>query len=188
MRLVFMHIESIDLDKHHTQLFYNFDMRKEDYEELLAQTGNNPFETLIKCIVETRHPLCVMHDDKMLAAFGVCDILFYDYESDRLVNTMLGRPWLITANGIEKYPLFMVKNARMLFKNEFSNYTGYFNFVDSRYAKSIKFLEKVGFTVERECIVNFYDKSVDFYMFHMLKPGLKYKDLNDYVNAKKEVT
>lgn len=76
-------------------------------------------------------------DGKIIAIWGV---------GGDIIGTM-GRPWLFTAPGIEKYPLWMVKEGRKQVGEMLELYGRLLNFVDAEYAGALAFVKILGFSV-----------------------------------------
>lgn len=76
-------------------------------------------------------------DGKILAIWGV---------GGDIIGTV-GRPWLFTAPGIERHPVWMLKEGRRQVADMLDLYENLYNFVDAEYAAALGFVRRLGFTV-----------------------------------------
>lgn len=79
-------------------------------------------------------------DNEIAAMFGLSSTVL-------LGNS--GNPWLLTTAQVEKVPVSFVKEGRKCVQEMLDVYPVLFSYVDAKYARAIKFLKLLGFTVGR---------------------------------------
>lgn len=85
----------------------------------------------------TPDPKSIFVEGKLAAVFGCGGTIIGE----------VGKPWLLTTPVSEKYPLLFVRTYRQQVMEMLENYPVLENMVDASYAKAIKLLEMVGFSV-----------------------------------------
>jgi hypothetical protein len=122
-------------------------MREEDRREVL-NLGPCLRRILWDSFNYTHDPKTIFVDGKLAAIFGCSGVLL----------GQVGKPWLLTTTVSEKYPVLFVRTYREQVAEMLKNYPVLENMVDASYAKAIKLLEMVGFSIGEPEEYGYYKK------------------------------
>lgn len=113
-------------------------MRPEEIQEVQASHGMGPLGTLLECVRDSKESYAAIHDDQVVAMFGV-------YQPISL--TTLGVPWLLTSNYLATHPKHLLRWTKAAVAYLLEHYDRLVNVVDYRYKASLRWAEWAGFTV-----------------------------------------
>jgi hypothetical protein len=132
-------------------------LRKSDFDEVYAVTGENPYHAVIDdWLTSIRRWIVINKENKAVAVLGVRPLTMF---SD------IGVPWFLGTNGLEKMKLFFLKHSKQIIEEMGFCFKILFSYVDSRYTKAVKWLEWCGFTIEEA--KPFGILKVPFHRFYM---------------------
>lgn len=113
-------------------------LRAEDFDEVFALTGKSPhYEVLNSWEMSTRR-FMIFSGDLPIAVFGVVPL--HPYSTTGVI-------WLLGTDGLNKIKKFFLQISKMLIEELKKGFDTLINFVDSRYAKTLRWLEWCGFTI-----------------------------------------
>lgn len=132
-------------------------MREVDVDEMLASSGPDIEASLHRSVDCSLHAWSVDHDGELVAMFG-----FAPY-------TLLGRraaPWCLATPGLSRIPGMLTRIARRYCAAVREVYPDLVNHVDARNTPSIRWLKRIGFTVDQEA-APFGRAGLPFHRFEM---------------------
>jgi hypothetical protein len=133
-------------------------LRKADWDEVYAVTGENPDSNLPHAWeLSKKYRWTAMIDGEVAALFGVAKM--------RGAHGV-GVPWMLGTDKLFSVPKVMVKEARAYTKRWMEIFGLLTNFVDCRNTKSIKWLRRVGFKFDWQK-VEYGALKLPFYRFYM---------------------
>lgn len=134
-------------------------LRDEDFDELYASTGKSPhYDVLESWEMSTIRWIIFNEFGQAVAVMGVRPITAF---------SEVGIPWLVGTDKINKdYSMkrFFVKMTKLIAKEIMESFSILVNYVDARYAKAIKWIKVLGFTIEEA--EPFGAKDMMFHKFH----------------------
>jgi hypothetical protein len=144
-------------ENHLWQLANN--MRQSDIEEVQAGSGDSPFTGLVRSVRATPHPIVVIDPDRgeVLSAFGVCDT--------GLLTPGVGVPWFLASKNAHKYVREYATFVPPVMEMYREAYHLLVNYVDARNKVSIRWLKRLGFTIEDPIIYGCEQRP--FHRFYM---------------------
>lgn len=128
-------IESTTL-RHITQLYDC--MRPEDRREVVAATGKFPYDVLLETHKVSRDTFAFMDRGFVIACVGI---------QPYSVASGTASPWMLSTVRMPDYPRELLHYSRKLTDHWASEYDLLVNFVDARYTKALRWVQKLGFTV-----------------------------------------
>ena len=133
-------------------------MRVIDRRELLATCPNHtPQEVLLKSLELSMKAFSVEEDSKIIAMFGVTKS-----------SPKIGIPWLLASDEFfENHSWKFMRQCKEYFEVLIGSFDYLFNFVAVENTKAIRWLEWLGFTIERATLVHL--NGLDFYKFYYRK-------------------
>lgn len=93
---------------------------------------------------------------------GVCGVASGEKALDGMV-------WMLTAREFPEYTLKFFRESERIVKRWFKKYESLFNFVSVRRSEDYRYLELLGFTIEKDVVVTNEETDEDFYLFSRLK-------------------
>ena len=123
------------LPEHVDELVQN--MRAEDRAEVEA-TGDDPKSALLHSIERSTEAWTAFADGRVICMFGIAPPTIL---SDMAV------PWLLTAEEMPKHKRIFLSRSRQVVEDWRQQYTLMVNYVDARYAKALRWLEWLGFSM-----------------------------------------
>jgi len=150
------HLELYDKQKHFDVLI-NLKYRQNDYDEVVASSGMTPKEVLMATLDSQMECYVMVEKGEV---FGVMGIALSD-----VFGAVV--PWMIATEEIMKHQLTLLKLSRKYVNEWKAKYKFLVNLVDSRNVSSIKWLEWLGFNVNKEGKWILCDPEVPFYAFTM---------------------
>lgn len=136
--------------------FTDFKMREMDYLETSATMGITSPLLILKQAVSKSQYTWVIKTNRILGVFGVTPYPQTD---------VIGIPWLIGDEGLSDIsPKTYVRMSKDIIEAFHRKFEVLANIVMADYVKAIRWLEVIGFTVNREDPYIYSDKQ--FYMFH----------------------
>ena len=118
-------------------------LRAEDIEEIKA-CGYNPFRGLYISIKNSFICKSVYEYNEIIGMFGAC------YSSPEWV-----RVWFLGSGECEKYPITFVKEGKKFIKELLKKYN-VFNQIYKKNKTHVEFIKRLGFTIEKSILDNFY--------------------------------
>jgi hypothetical protein len=115
-------------------------LRQADAEEIRAATGLSPAFAVAYSIAHSKHAQAVLLDDKPVALFGVG-------ESAGPGGHLIGIPWLVATDEIERHPVRFFRTSKKIIAGIREKYDCLMNWVDTRNSLSIRWLEWAGFSL-----------------------------------------
>lgn len=132
-------------------------MRPLDRQELIAASGGDLVYTLEQSIhISFGCAAAFNTRDDLLCLLGVAPV---DLMGD------LGVIWLVGTTALDRHPLDMHRNALRYIRHVRQFYPRLFNYVDARNAPSIRWLSRLGFTIDPP--VPFGVQGRPFHRFHL---------------------
>lgn len=116
-------------------------MRAADRDEVWALHRHTPREAIELSIERSRECWVAKIDGVPMAVFGCVTY--------RMMPEV-GSPWMLAAEGVERHPGALVKMGRAYIASWLRHYERLANVVDARNAASIRWLRRLGFTVNEE--------------------------------------
>lgn len=133
------------------------DMRAGDRAELEA-TIDLPIQDQLKQAIEwSTLPVAAVNErGDLLALFGAAPFS---------LMSKTAAPWMVGTNLIRRYPKALTEGAQRFFAMTLQTHPRLLNFVDARNTESVKWLARLGFTVEKPKPHGIAD--LPFHRFHM---------------------
>ena len=125
-------------------------IRQDDINELIA--SHEDISKALDGCIQSDMCLTFVNKNKPLFIFGV--------NADSIISKK-ACVFLIGTKDIEKYPIIFYKFTKEAINETLKDYEVLYNFVDSRYKKSIKWLKKIGAKFKNEVYFN----NVKFFYF-----------------------
>lgn len=116
-------------------------MRPEDAAEIMASGGYSPVQAIIESWACSREAYGVWFNGEPACVFGV---------SQTTIGTELspvGVAWLLTTPSVDRHPIAFWRTSKAVVKDLVERYGTLLNFVDARYARSIEWARRLGFSV-----------------------------------------
>lgn len=114
-------------------------MRQADQDEVRAIRGDVPMkEALAECVLASSHCWVATGDSEPFAIFGVMPI--------SLLHG-IGAPWMLGTDLGKRFPRALIREGRRYSRRMLETYPYLINMVDARYTSSIKWLQRIGYTV-----------------------------------------
>ena len=117
-------------------------LREADLVELNACSPMEPTHLVQHSMVNSVDPQILYINDVPAAVGGIC--------ANTLVNFEHGTPWMLGTELIEKYPIAFIKAVLRYFNKYEARYTFQENYVHANNLLSIRFIEAMGYTVEKD--------------------------------------
>ena len=114
-------------------------MRAADRQEVWASSRSTPAQALANGLAMSSRAWTVFFDGEVAAMWGVAPLAL-------LSDT--GAPWLLSSPAVDRHPVTFLRGSRALVDDIQDGYAVLRNYVDARYARSIRWLRWLGFTVE----------------------------------------
>jgi hypothetical protein len=131
-------------------------MRLLDYYEMTAASGLDISGTLARSVRLSYIPGAAFSPDgELMCMFGVMPI-------DLMGNAAV--PWLIGTTTLDRFPGALTRGARTYLAQVEQQYPRLFNYVDERNAPSVKWLRRLGFTIDPPA--SFGVEGLPFHRFH----------------------
>lgn len=130
-------------------------MRPCDIREVWALARHSPMEAIERSLEMPGEAYCFIVDDMPLAVFGCAETTIED----------VGSPWLLGANGVEKYGKQFLKLGRDYVSTWALEYNDLYNVVDERNTRSIDWLTRLGFVFGKPIILG--PDATPFLPFHL---------------------
>lgn len=105
-------------------------LKFEDKREIDANTGNTPYQALLKGYFQSEICLTLIGNNKPVGIFGV---------------SKEGAVWLLVTNDIKKHKIKFIKESRKVISFLNKKYPKLWNYVDERNKLHIKWLKSCGF-------------------------------------------
>lgn len=117
-------------------------MRESDRRELRAAHGDrSPHDIVREAYGLTPQPKTARTDDgHMLALFGVVPV--------GPILTAVGAPWMLATQRLDRYPSKLMSISRDYIAMMHERYPVMINYVDARNNASIRYLKRLGFTID----------------------------------------
>ena len=131
-------------------------MRQADRDEIYAAEGKTPFQGLTDANKVSRDTFTATARGHVLCSFGVIPL------------TKVGgiaSPWFLSSEYLPEHPRALLCYSRDAITHWRKEYDLLVNFVDARYTMSIRWLEKIGFTIHPAEPYGFLQ--LPFHMFEM---------------------
>jgi hypothetical protein len=119
------------------------DMRPMDALECRLVAGLSPRDALSQCCERSARSTVAEIGGRIVCAFGVSEAFLIDE----------GYPWLLCANGIERYARAMLSHAPVFVEGMRSDYQRLSNVVHAHNKSAIRFLRWLGFVFTDEMTV-----------------------------------
>ena len=119
-------------------------LRQADVDEITAASGGSPKVAVAYSIVASRPGWAVELDGKPIVLFGASPAL-KKIEGE---YTVIGSPWLVGTDEIEKYPVHFFRVSKDLIGVMKARYSHLENWTDERNTLSLRWLEWAGFVIE----------------------------------------
>ena len=117
-------------------------MRLDDQLEVWASSGTTPLEALMRSINSPGEHWAALDDGKVVAMFGIS-------QRSLLGAKDVGVPWMLGGDGLENNTKVLLRLSRDFIKEASRQFEVLCNYVDARYTAAIRWLEWLGFTMER---------------------------------------
>jgi hypothetical protein len=114
-------------------------MRPEDAAEVLAFGGYSPLAALLDSLRLSDRAYAILFDGELAGLFGIVPGPF-------LVGEAV--PWLLTGDAIERHPVSFWRASREVVAYWSKRYPVLVQWVDARYARALRWAERLGFNVE----------------------------------------
>lgn len=111
-------------------------LRASDRAEIWASSRQEPLECLRNAMGISEDSWSAFAGDQILAIFGVVD------------QQSFGVPWMLASNHLRLHPRAALVLGRRIVLSWLAEYGQLQNFVDARQTASIRWLRKLGFTIE----------------------------------------
>ncbi len=121
-------------------------MRAPDVAELRAYSGDTPATGLLRSIRNTAFPIAVMDEGQVLSMFGVAEPML-------LQGAGFGVPWFLANHNAHKYVRAYAEFLPEVLAMYINYYRKLINHVDARNTTSIRWLKRIGFTIDPPKIV-----------------------------------
>lgn len=116
-------------------------MRAPDVAELRAASGDTPATGLLRSMRATEYPIAVIDHGEVLSMFGVG-------EPALLQGSGFGVPWFLANRNAHKYVRVYAEFLPPVLDMYLNAYGRLVNYVDARNTKSIRWLKRIGFTID----------------------------------------
>ncbi len=124
--------------EHIWQLALN--MRDGDRDEVKAMTGDTPITALIRSCMITPYPVAVMNGDEVLSIFGVAE--------PAILAPGYGIPWFLANKNAHHFTRAYAELVPPVMEMYRGAYTKLSNYVDARNTRSVRWLKRLGFTLD----------------------------------------
>jgi hypothetical protein len=121
-------------------------LRAEDFNEVFAATGESPHLDVLSVWAASSKRFMIF--DKNCAPVAVLGVKPMEPYSN------IGVIWLLGTDGLNKMKKFFLKITKRIIKELSIGYDMLYNLVDSRYTKTIRWLEWCGFTIDEPSTYN----------------------------------
>lgn len=149
------HWEELDVSRYEEAI--SIKLRQADKDELNASLGDMDTKVALSTAINESAfvGLLVGDENEIVGVFGVAD-------AEEIIG--LGYPWMVATDGLKKYTRQFLREGREFVAG--LKYDFMTNLVDSRNELHLKWLEWVGFEVERDTPLYLDDPTVPFYPFY----------------------
>lgn len=115
-------------------------MRVEDQDEVLAFGFLSPLDSVLASLERSNEAWALLFDGKVAALFGLscCNPL-----------TGFASPWLLSSTLVEKHRFAFLRACRPTVKHWLKTWPTLANCIDGQYEKAVRWVEWLGFTVEK---------------------------------------
>ena len=113
-------------------------VREADRAELWALACLPPYEALVRSWATSDHSWTAIFDGVPACMFGVT-------QASLITDT--GRPWMISTDVVDRYPLSFLREQKPFMVNIRRSYARLENYVDVRNTRSIRWLKWLGFVM-----------------------------------------
>lgn len=136
----------------------SLDLREIEKKEARAFLGVEPKRALELSIKESVVVFTIIHKDEIEGVFGL------------VLSDRCGIPWFLSTDKIKDFKLPFLRQSKQVVKALLEMAGGeLINYVSVENEYSIKWLEWLGFTVDKSEECYFYDEEFPFYKFTMMK-------------------
>lgn len=148
------YFRELDLSKDYEDI-KSLDLREIDKKEGRAYVGENPIVALLLSIRKSEEVYVIIHKERIVGVFGV--IHAYDH----------GVPWMVATEELKDFYREFYKVSLKVVEGFKQDYKSLMNYVGAENEVSIRWLEHIGFTIDKSKEYIFYDKDFPFYKFTM---------------------
>lgn len=113
-------------------------IRDEDRKEVEVTTSVPLTDTMEALIKRSEEAYVAVHDDKLVAIFGVVEPSFVGG---------VGAPWVLSTKEVEKHKKTFMWGSKQILKSWMSKYPVLVCFIDARYKKALNWAKWMGFTI-----------------------------------------
>lgn len=138
----------------------NLDLRNADKEELEAASGAPWKEALANSVAGSDISWVITLDDEIVGVFGLSEL-----------EPHVGVPWLVATDKLGQFSFRFAKESKLVIELMLMLYPVLINFVYSKHTEAIRWLEWLGFSVDREVQVYIGNHQVPFYPFGLRRTG-----------------
>jgi len=131
-------VKIIDAEKSHC-VAVALQIRHTDRDEVAASCGLEPMEALLSSLDRSTHCWAAMEGSEPVAIFGVGAVSLMSDE---------GAPWMLAVEGVERLSRHLVTLGRAYVPEMLNLHPRLANHVDARNAASIRWLSRLGFTID----------------------------------------
>lgn len=147
-------------EEKHLEAVKNLELRSIDSLENYWSTGIQDDLIVLDQSIKVSDEIYVITLDGEVE--GVCGVASGEKALDGMV-------WMLTAREFPEYTLKFFRETEKLVQRWFETYESLFNFISVRRPEDYKFLEMLGFVIEKEVVVTNEETGEDFYLFSRLK-------------------
>lgn len=116
-------------------------LRKEDFDEVYAIKGDSPHYDVLRSWDLSAVRWMIFNKKALPAA--VLGVITVNNYSD------IGVPWFLGTDRMDNMKKFFITASRPVIKTMSSGYSTLINYVDARYIKTLRWLEWLGFVIEK---------------------------------------
>lgn len=139
-----------DIDVLHEEL------RHLDREEIIATGGDDTLRTLQVSLLFSEHPRAVFRDGELVCVYGI---------SPKTTLSDIGIPWMLGTDRVRRNAKQVTLDTRAFMAAARERYRLLENYVDARNKPSVRWLQRVGFTLEPAA--PWGKAGLPFHRFHM---------------------
>tara|TARA_Y100001938_G_C8035168_1_gene402940 strand:+ start:421 stop:879 length:459 start_codon:yes stop_codon:yes gene_type:complete len=114
-------------------------LRKEDLDEIKANSNTNPYHALYTGVKFSHLPLTVMNDDRVVMIMGVIP-----------QGKNLGMIWLLSSPEIKNISIAFLRNCKGVLDLYHKSFPVLYNYIDARNTVHLNWLKWLGFNFIKE--------------------------------------